>query len=134
MDFIELEFRCREHFCIPVVEDYGYRNLIWFPAVSEYEIESFWASLGSLDWAPDNSIAGEWWPGLSGEEDDSRFIEIFDSLWNNSKGYIIAFDGNLAGALLTPTGNAVFHKGSEADEGECEEHQLWAKRRIQSEN
>ena len=119
MDFSNLKRRCRDEFCIPVIEDYGYRELIWFPQIVEAEIEEFWGSQESFEWAPDNCLPGEWIT-IKKSSDYEEFYDLHVFLWVRPGSYAINFDGNLPGGLLTPDGKAIFHKGMEGDKWDRE--------------
>ena len=118
MDMEILRTRCMKEFCIPVDEEYGYRQWIWFPVVSEAEIEVWWASLENLDWCPNECLPGEWIKEPEAQEEWETFYDLHDSLWFRKSGYALSCDGNLSGGLLTPKGKAIFHRGMEIDEPE----------------
>jgi hypothetical protein len=130
MSFSELvAARCQREFCIPVNEDYDFRHLIWFPTIVEQEIENFWASQESFEWAPDDCLDGKWFVQV--EANYHEFGELFTYLWHRPNAYAIAFDGNLPGALYTPNGRAIFHKGVKADDSERSLFEHWALERMQ---
>ena len=131
MDIGSLKRRCREEFCIPVEEDYGYREWIWFPPVPRDEIEAFWAAQGAFDWQPDQCLPGEWIGGID-DDDNGDFYDIYYSLWRSPEHYAVHFDGQLSTALLTPDGRAVFHSAFDEQEGTFPRDEIanWAKRRV----
>lgn len=132
MTIEELKRLCATKFCIPVEEDYGYREWIWFPPVSKAEIEGFWRSQTSFDGAPDTCLPGKW---VGGAEDDESgaFHRLYIALWRRPDGYALHFDGNISAGLLTPDGRAIFHQGFvEQERSDRDRIIRWAESRVRA--
>lgn len=127
----ELATRCREEFCIPVEEEYGYREWIWFPPVAVMEIEKFWESQISFTYSPDDCLCGEWF-NCAEDEDWNNFNKLYSQRWDKPGTYAIFFDGDISAALFTPDGRAIFHKTMDR----CDDERMFlessAKNRLQS--
>ena len=117
--------RCDSEFVIPLEEDFGNHEWLWFPGIPPAELEAWWSALENVEtfWHEGTRAA---WPGeFVSAHDDSELSQLWETLWNNGThcvhiGLNQQFDlAEPDTYLRRPDGNILLHKGAFAVDDRC---------------
>jgi hypothetical protein len=122
----DLFHRCEQEFVLPLEEDFGNHEWLWFPCISPAELEAWWTALEDVEtfWREDTR---EKWPGeLVRVDENLELSRLWEGLWN-SGAHRVRVDLNQQFDLTEPdtylrmsNGKIVLHKGAfELEDGSC---------------
>lgn len=127
----DLIHRCDLEFVLPLEEDFGNHEWLWFPCISPVELEAWWAALEDVEtfWREDTR---EKWPGeLVRVDENLELSRLWEGLWNNGAhrvrvGLNQQFDLTEPDTYLRmPDGKIVLHKGAfELEDARCSDTSL----------
>jgi len=79
----ELIHRCGKEFVIPLEEDFGNHEWLWFPGIPPAEVEAWWNALEDVEtfWREETR---QTWPGdFVRVDEDFELSHLWESLWND---------------------------------------------------
>lgn len=128
----ELSELVLSEFCLPVIEEFDIGEYIWFPRITDEELEAFWRNLvigGDGFWRTEadsfpgtllcvfDYVTNNKHRNLYDDEGVSAFMEIHQSLYKRPSTYHAHFCCNRDSHLITPDWRAIFHKSHTNEEG-----------------
>ncbi|TRZ90530.1 MAG: hypothetical protein D4R84_16090 [Rhodocyclaceae bacterium] len=118
----ELIRRCDSEFVIPLEEDFGNHEWLWFPGIPPAELEAWWGALEDVEtfWLEKTRVA---WPGeFVRAHEEIELSHLWEILWGKDThrariGLNEQFDLTEPDTYLRrPDGKILLHKGAYAVE------------------
>ncbi|MCK9389317.1 MAG: hypothetical protein M0Q22_13120 [Sulfuritalea sp.] len=117
--------RCDSEFVVPLEEGFGNHEWLWFPCISQAELEAWWSALEDVEifWTKETRAN---WPGeFFCMDEDIELSRLWENLWNRGT-YRVRIDLNEQFDLAKPDtylrrsdGTNLLHNGAYEAEDSC---------------
>lgn len=113
----ELIHRCDKEFAIPLEEDFGNREWLWFPGIPAMELEAWWGALEDVEIFWRMETRANWLGEFIRVDENLELSRLWESLWSSGTHRArVELNGQFALAepdtyLCGSDGTMLLHKG-----------------------